>query len=83
VENDLDFCRRRALNFARRAVYSRDEKKRKALAVMAQRWADLARAVARVEPLSAEFRLAAETPHPSMANDGKASPKATPFFGSS
>ena len=59
MENDLDFCRRRALNFARRAVYSRDEKKRKALAVMAQRWADLARAVARVEPLSAEFRLAA------------------------
>jgi hypothetical protein len=26
VENDLNFCRRQVLNFARRAVYSRDQK---------------------------------------------------------
>jgi hypothetical protein len=60
VENDLNFCRRQALNFARRAVYSRDQKRRRALATMAQGWAELARAVASVEPISAEFRLAAE-----------------------
>jgi hypothetical protein len=60
VENDLDFCRRQALNCARRAVYSRDQKTRRALATMAQGWAELARAVGSVEPISAEFRLDAE-----------------------
>src|SRR6476620_10874027 len=43
VENDLNFCRRRAVDFARRAVYSRDQKTRRALATMARGWADLAR----------------------------------------
>jgi hypothetical protein len=60
VENDLNFCRRQALNLARLAVYSRDQKTRKELATMAQGWAELARAVGRVEPISAEFRLAVE-----------------------
>ena len=60
MENDLNFCRRRALNLARLAVYSRDQKTRKELATMAQGWAELARAVGRVEPISAEFRLAVE-----------------------
>jgi hypothetical protein len=60
VENDLNFCRRQALNLARRAVYSRDQKTRKELATMAQGWAELARVVGSVEPVSAEFRLAAE-----------------------
>jgi hypothetical protein len=60
VESDLDFCRRRAVDFARQAVYSRDQKRRRALATMAQGWAELARAVRSVEPISAEFRLAAE-----------------------
>ena len=49
VDNDLNFCRRKALSFARRAVYSRDQKTRKALATMAQRWAELARSVGSVE----------------------------------
>ena len=60
VENDLNFCRRQALNFARRAVYSRDQKVRKELTTLAQRWADLARAVGDTGPISVEFRLAAE-----------------------
>ena len=60
VEHDLNFCRRRALNFARRAVYSRDQKVRKELTTLAQRWADLARAVGGTGPISVEFRLAAE-----------------------
>jgi hypothetical protein len=60
VENDLNFCRRQALSYARRAVYSRHQKTRKALAAMAQGWAELARAVESVEPITAEFRLAAE-----------------------
>ena len=60
VENDLNFCRRRAVDFARRAVYSRDQKTRRALATMAQGWAELARAVGSIDPISAEFRLAAE-----------------------
>ena len=60
VEEDLSFCRRRAVDFARRAVYSRDRETRRALARMAQGWAELARAVESVEPISPEFRLAAE-----------------------
>ena len=60
MENDLNFCRRRAVDFARRAVYSRDQKTRRALATMAQGWAELAHAVRNIEPISAEFRLAAE-----------------------
>jgi hypothetical protein len=60
VENDLNFCRPQALNLPRRAVYSRDQKTRKELATMAQGWAELAPAVGSVEPVSAEFRLAAE-----------------------
>jgi len=60
VENDLNFCRRRAVDFARRAVYSRDPKTRRVLTTMAQGWAELARAVGSIDPISAEFRLAAE-----------------------
>ena len=60
MENDLNFCRRQALNYARRAVYSRDQKTRRTLAMMAQGWAELARAAGSVKPISAEFRLAAE-----------------------
>jgi hypothetical protein len=60
VEDDLIFCRRQALNLARRAVYSRDQKTRRRLATMAHGWAELARAVESIEPISAEFRLAGE-----------------------
>jgi len=60
MENDTIFCRRQALNYARRAVYSRDQKTRRALTAMAQGWAELARAVGNVEPISSEFRLATE-----------------------
>jgi len=60
MENDLIFCRRQALNYARRAVYSRNKKTRRALTAMAQGWAELDYAVRNVEPISAEFRLAAK-----------------------
>jgi len=64
VDDDLTFCRRRAVDLARLAVYSRDQETRQALARMAQGWAELARAVGSVEPISAEFRLAAEFGYP-------------------
>ena len=66
MENDLNFCRRQALNLARRAVYAREQQRRRELATMAQGWAELARAVGSVEPVSAEFRLAAGSANPNQ-----------------
>ena len=61
MENDLNFCRRQALNFARRAVYSRDQKTRKALADDGTAMGGACPRRGRgLSPLSAEFRLAAE-----------------------
>jgi hypothetical protein len=77
VEDDLTFCRRRAVDFARLAVYSRDRKMRRALARMAQGWADLARAVGSVEPISPEFRLAAEIGYSATKNPSKGRRKRT------
>jgi len=77
VEDDLTFCRRRAVDFARLAVYSRDQKMRRGLARMAQGWADLARAVGSVEPISPEFRLAAEIGYSATKNPSKGRGKRT------
>ena len=45
MTSDLSFCRRRTLEHARRAVYSRDAKARAAFTRKAAIWAELALAV--------------------------------------
>jgi hypothetical protein len=60
VTSDLSFCRRRTLEHARRAVYSRDAKARAASTRKAAAWAELALAV-QINPVSlAPFRTSRE-----------------------
>ena len=60
VTSDLSFCRRRTLEHARRAVYSRDAKARAAFTRKAAAWAELALSV-EINPVSlAPFRTSGE-----------------------
>jgi hypothetical protein len=58
--NDLTFCRRRVIEYARRAVYAYDRQARQSLTKRASAWAELAQAVESNALSVEDLRLKAE-----------------------
>jgi hypothetical protein len=58
--SDLDFCRRKVIDYARQAVHSKDRNDRRALAMRASAWFELSQAVEESSVSIEDLRLSAE-----------------------